>query len=103
MIGPLVQPIDTRSALPPPKEADPFYATAAYRQWQAIVIERAQGCCQDPQCKHPHRRGIRLFADHVQERRDRPDLELDPANGLARCGSCHTRKTHEQRVARQRR
>ena len=69
----------------------------------ALIIQRfgsrANAHCEDPECRQPHRRGIRVFGDHIQERRD-GGADFDPANVLCRCGSCHTRKTAEQRAAR---
>ena len=59
--------------------------------------ERAR--CEDRQCKSPWRRGIRIFGDHIKERRD-GGAEFDPANIQCLCGSCHTRKTAEARAAR---
>lgn len=91
--------IDTRSAVPPPKTAEPIYTTREYAEWRRIVISRAHGCCQDPSCKYPNRHGIRLFADHVIELKD-GGAPFDPSNGLARCGSCHTIKTVAERNKR---
>ena len=91
--------IDTRSAVPPPKTAEPIYASREYAEWRRIVISRAHGYCQDPSCKYPNRCGIRLFADHVIELKD-GGAPFDPSNGLARCGSCHTIKTVAERIKR---
>ena len=43
---------------------------------------------------------VRLFADHVQERADRPDLRLDVGNGAALCGRHHTLKSAAARAER---
>lgn len=96
---PRVKTVDTRRVHVAPKVADPIYSTPEYIEWRDIVVERAHGYCQDPRCKYPHRKPSRLFADHVIELRD-GGAKFDPANGLARCGSCHTRKTAEMRAAR---
>lgn len=98
-VGPRIAVVDTSTARPPPKTVDPFYHSPEYLEWRAIVIDRANGRCQDPLCKAPHRTGIVLFADHIKELKD-GGAKYDPANGLARCGSCHTRKTNEARAAR---
>lgn len=82
------------------KVADPWYASPEHRAWAAEVIKRAGGKCQDPTCKARHYPGQRLYADHILERRDRPDLQLDPKNGRALCGSAHTRKTLAERARR---
>jgi len=84
--------LDPRSAVPPPKTAEPIYASREYAEWRRIVIGRARDACQDPSCRYPNRTGIRLFADHVIELKD-GGAPFDPDNGLARCGSCHTIKT----------
>lgn len=100
MVKPRVATLDTRSAKPPPKEVDPFYLTPEHQAWRAEVIARAHGYCQDTQCKTPNRKPSRLFADHVIERRDDPSKHLDPNNGRAVCGSCHSRKTARERAKR---
>lgn len=82
------------------KRADPFYSTREYRDWRALVIALAGGQCQDPahDPAKPREDG-RLFADHIQELRD-GGAPLDPLNGMARCGACHTRKTLAERARR---
>src|SRR5262245_26532387 len=91
LLRPGLKPFDTRSVKPLPKRSDPHYSGAEHRRWRAVILERARGRCQDPECKNPSR-GARLFADHIVELRDGGD-PYDLANGMARCGSCHTRKT----------
>ena len=91
--------LDTRSAVPTPKTAEPIYASREYAEWRRVVINRARAACQDPSCKYPNRSGIRLFADHVIELKD-GGAPFDPSNGLARCGSCHTIKTVAERNRR---
>ena len=100
MLKPRVPTLDVRRVKPPPKTVDPWYLTPEHRAWAAEVMRRAAGRCQDPTCKATHYPGQRLFADHKLERRDRPDLALDPANGWALCGSAHSRKTAEERAKR---
>lgn len=90
---------DFRRVKPPPKVAEPIYHTAEYAAWRAEVIRRANGRCQDPTCRSRHWPGQRLFADHVVELRD-GGAPFDPANGMALCGSAHTRKTAEARARR---
>lgn len=82
----------------PAKQADSHYSTPEHRAWRAAVIAKAGGRCQDPECATPGR-GARLFADHVVELRD-GGAAADPANGMARCGACHTRKTIAERAKR---
>ena len=90
---------DARRVRVPPKVADDIYSTPEYAAWRKIVIERSGGYCQDDECETPHRKPSRLFADHIVELRD-GGAPFDPANGKARCGSCHTRKTLLERAKR---
>jgi cytochrome c553 len=101
IMAPSLARLDTRIAQPSAKTVDPWYHTAEHRAWSALIIRRARGRCQDPLCEKPDRPG-RLFADHITELAD-SGSRLDAANGLARCGACHTRKTVSSRAARQRR
>lgn len=96
MLAPTVASLDTRTAMPAPKEALPHYATPEHRAWRAAVLRRAGGRCQWPGCG---RAGTRLFADHIVELKDggRP---FDLANGQALCGSHHTAKTARAKAAR---
>jgi len=101
-LSPRLQTTSTSRLPLPPKETDPHYHTPEHRKWRAAVIARAQGVCQGP--NHDPRRprtGVRLFADHIREIRDGGNL-LDPDNGMALCGSCHTAKTIQARAARMR-
>lgn len=101
-IAPLVKAIDTRTVPLGPKRVDPFYLSGEYRAWREIVVRRAGGRCEAiehgercPKAEPQHR----MFADHIQERRDAGDL-LDPANGMCLCGAHHTLKTVRERAAR---
>jgi hypothetical protein len=99
---PRLATLDMRVAAPAPKVADPYYHSPEHQRWRRIVVERSGGRCQDTACRTPHRAGVRLFADHIVELRD-GGSPTDPANGLARCGACHTRKTAAARAERMRR
>lgn len=88
------------------KLADPFYLSPEWRAlMDSIIVERfgsrERARCEDPDCKAPHRRGIRIFGDHIKELRDGGAM-LDRGNVLCRCGSCHSLKTAAARAARQR-
>jgi 5-methylcytosine-specific restriction protein A len=96
-MAPRLQTIDTRTAQPEPKRVDPHYQTAEHRAWSAAVIRRAGGMCQGAACG---RSGVRLFADHVVELKD-GGAALSLSNGQALCGSCHSRKTAQERRQRQ--
>lgn len=93
-LAPRVATLDTRTAQPPPKEADPHYSTPEHRHWRAIVLARAGYKCED--CG---RSNCRLFADHIKERKD-GGADFDPSNGMCRCGACHSKKTAAVRAQR---
>lgn len=94
-IGTRLTTIDTRSAKPPPKAANPFYLTP---EWRALVtdLKRERG----ERCEDCHRTNTRIFCDHVTEIQDGGAL-LDKGNLRLLCGACHTRKTNAVRAARQ--
>jgi 5-methylcytosine-specific restriction enzyme A len=73
------------------------YGTPLHRAWAAAVIARSGGMCQGIGCPNPFSGG-RLFADHIRELKDGGGFDL--ANGVALCGSCHTRKTLAARALR---
>jgi 5-methylcytosine-specific restriction enzyme A len=91
---------DTRAITPAPKKVEPFYVSTA---WLALIaqIKRERGDkCEDP--THDPRRprtGVRIFGDHIKERKDGGE-PLDKANVMLRCGSCHGRKTAIERARR---
>lgn len=96
----LGRPIDTSIAPTPEKVADQFYLSP---EWRALMdrLKRERGdACEDPEHddRLPRTR-VRIFGDHIREIRDGGE-KLDPANVMLRCGTCHARKTQEQRVAR---
>jgi hypothetical protein len=80
----------------PPKVADPFYQSPA---WRALVakIKRERGArCEEPGCGAT---GVRLIGDHVKELRD-GGAPLDARNVLLRCLPCHNTKTAAERARR---
>lgn len=93
-LRPQLRPADFRTAAPPAKTVDPELQTADHRAWSLEVRKRAGWKCEECGAK-----GVRLFADHRIERQD-GGSRLDPANGRALCGACHTRKTTLARAAR---
>lgn len=100
MAGPTIKTTDTRTTMPEPKRADPFYLTP---EWQAlmrrIIAERGR-VCEDPHCdSKTHKPGMRVFGDHVVELRD-GGAKLDKRNIMLRCGASHTRKTVAARAKR---
>ena len=92
--------LDTRKAKPPHKRAAAFYLSREWRSLVASLMAQRGRRCEDPECKMRGREGIRIFGDHIKELQD-GGAPLDPDNVLLRCGSCHTRKTSEERKQRQ--
>src|SRR5260370_1112521 len=87
-----------------PKVAQGFYLSPEWRGMvDQIIVERfgsrERARCEDPECKQPQRRGIRVFGDHIKELKD-GGAPLDKRNVLCRCGSCHSRKTLASRLVR---
>lgn len=94
--------LDHRTAVPPPKRADPELQTKAHEEWRLEVLNRAGWKCQWPGCDVRGGRGhkgVRLYADHIKERSDGGSL-TDPANGQCLCARHHSLKTAQARAAR---
>ncbi|GAA0262735.1 hypothetical protein LNAOJCKE_5197 [Methylorubrum aminovorans] len=99
-LAPRLGTLDTRTARPAPKQADPELLTPEHKAWRQEVLKRAGWKCQAPGCAvHGRRGGVRLYADHIVERRDGGD-PLDPKNGQALCPSHHQKKTAAERARR---
>lgn len=101
MAKPRLKTSDFRTVKPRPKQADPELQTRQHEAWAREVKHRAGYRCQAPGC-HVHAppgSGIRLFADHIKERKD-GGAPLDPRNGQALCGKHHTIKTAQARQER---
>lgn len=98
-LPPRIATLDTRAIQPRPKIVDPYYSSSVHIAWRDMVISRSNGFCQDRRCKTPGEPGLRLVADHIIELRD-GGSRTDPSNGMARCWSCHTRKTVAERARR---
>lgn len=94
--------VDTRRLKPPAKVADSIYSTPEFKQWRAIVMERAGSRCEamvdGRRCLKAAPRH-RMFADHKVEIRD-GGAPFDPDNGQCLCGSHHSTKTAAARAAR---
>ncbi len=61
--------------------------SAEYSNWRLAVFERDSYTCRD--C---HKSGGYLHAHHVEKFSDRPDLRLDPQNGVTLCMECHAKR-----------
>ena len=101
-LSPRLGTLDTRTVRPAPKHADAELLTPEHRAWRQEVLKRAGWKCQAPGCTaHGRRGGVRLYADHIVERRDGGAV-LDPANGQALCAKHHSEKTARARTVRMR-
>lgn len=95
--------LDTRTAKPPPKEADPYYLTPEHRAWREEGLKLCGGQCEHVdsagrRCfkSEPH---VRLIADHTVEIND-GGAKLDPRNRKMLCFTHHARKTAEEKRKR---
>ncbi|PDT77207.1 HNH endonuclease [Bradyrhizobium sp. C9] len=98
--------MDTRKVKPPPKRADPHYQTAEHQQWALQVKKRAGWRCEyvenGHRCERSREKGDQMYADHIQDVRDRPELALDLSNGRCACNSHNTRAGIQARANRMR-
>lgn len=105
-----VPSVDIRSAVPPVKETNPFYSSAAWLTLLAAIIKERGRVCEDP--KHAFNRTHRLknalpdasslgriYGDHIIELRD-GGAPLDKSNIMLRCAVCHGRKTASEAMRR---
>ena len=88
---------DTRTTTPKAHGFAAVYVSREHAAWRQDVIGRANGRCQDATHRGPNV-GLKIYADHVKELRDGGTHTLD--NGMARCASCHSRKTAAERARR---
>lgn len=93
---------DFRTIRVRPKQADAELKTGAHQAWREEVLRRADYRCQWPEgcsVRGAPGSGIRMFADHVVERRD-GGAAIDVRNGQCLCGRHHTLKTLQARAER---
>lgn len=89
LIGQRLKPLQTARATVPPKVADSFYQSPAWREFASTVKKERGYRCEEVDCGY---RGPRLIADHIIEVKDGGAL-VDRRNILIRCMPCHNRKT----------
>ena len=96
-LGQKLKPSGAVKLRPSAKKVDSFYTSPEWRALMDSIIRARGRRCEDVEHDTATpRTGVRIFGDHIVERRD-GGAPLDPANVLLRCGSCHTRKTAEMR------
>jgi len=109
-IGRKLAPSARRKVQPAPKMAESFYLSPESRalceelkreRWPRLFALQGHAC-EDPECKARHSSDMRIFFDHMLERKDRPDLALVKSNIVGRCGSSHSHETAIERARRQR-
>lgn len=94
--------VDLKVVAPAPKFVDPFYQSSEWRAFVARLVRERGRVCEDRACDGAtHAPGMRVFADHLVERKD-GGADFDPDNVLLRCGASHSRKTAATRAARTR-
>jgi hypothetical protein len=103
-LKPRIPTLDTRRVKPPAKAADEHYGTAEHRAWALEVKRRAGWRCEyvegGRRCHRSKANGDQMYADHIKNIRDYPDLKLDPANGRCACNSHNTRSGLSDRADR---
>jgi hypothetical protein len=101
MLKPALRTLDTRTAKPSPKRADPELLTPEHRAWRAEVLRRAGYRCEwiEDGRRCPVAAPKRLIADHVRERKD-GGAPLDSLNGQCLCTRHNTLKGLRARDAR---
>lgn len=72
--------------------------TKAHRQWRAIVLERAEHCCEI--CGNSIKEN-EAHAHHIIPLVERPDLAYEPDNGMAVCSKCHQEIHSDEEVKAQ--
>lgn len=103
-LGQKLRPSSAIKVRVPEKKAESFYLSPEWRSLMDQIIkqrfgDRGHARCEDPECRTKYRIGIRVFGDHIVERKD-GGAELDPRNIICRCGACHSRKTAVERGKR---
>lgn len=102
-LKPRIATLDTRTAKPLPKVAADHYGTPEHRAWALAVKKRAGWRCEfvenGERCHNRHPTSV-MYADHIKDVRDRPDLALDLSNGRCACSSHNVRAGIQARAKR---
>jgi 5-methylcytosine-specific restriction protein A len=103
MLKPRIATLDTRTAKPLPKEVDSHYNTPEHRAWALAVKRRGGWRCEHVEngvrCPNRHPTSV-MYAGHIKNRIDYPELALDPKNGRCECNSHNTKGGIQDRVRR---
>jgi 5-methylcytosine-specific restriction enzyme A len=94
-LRPTLSTLSTAVAKPPPKLANPFYASP---EW--IKARNLARRCLPPVCARCGQADTRLWVDHIHELKD-GGAPFDLGNLQLLCAPCHTRKSVEARAQRQ--
>ena len=92
-LRPRVATLDTRVAKALPKETAGHYGSSEHKAWALEVKRRAGWRCEyvENGVRCPNRHPMfRMYADHIQDIKDRPDLAVDLSNGRCACNSHNT-------------
>jgi 5-methylcytosine-specific restriction protein A len=101
-LGEKLRPSRAIKLRPAPKQVDSFYLSPEWRALMAAIKAVRGNRCEDPEHRPEHpRSGVRIYGDHVIERKD-GGAPLDARNVLLRCPPCHQRKTAVARAQRYR-
>jgi 5-methylcytosine-specific restriction protein A len=95
ILKPSIPTLSGRTVAVEPIASDPIYRTAKHSSWSQEILKNAGYRCE--RCGRTSRE-TRLIADHIVELKDGGDYS--PGNGMALCGSCHTRKTNQAKRLR---
>jgi len=99
-IGPSLTPLDMRVAKLPPKTADEFYLSPAWRGLVAAIKRERGNACEECGRSHDHKgKPLRIIGDHIKELKD-GGAPLDRANIKLMCLPCHNRKTADEKARR---
>ena len=79
-----------------------FYSTDAWEVLRKAALQRDRYTCQHcgVLCAGKKRNGRSPHVDHIEPRRDRPDLELTLSNVRVLCASCHSKVTRADQIGR---